>query len=284
MLNYSPKNEQTLDVLLPLLVPRLERIREQSRGAPAKDLAGASGQILLVPPAVQLQHWPTTYRDQDLRPDGRQDLSPNRTLSYWASACLSDFWRQPSRQQLKRQRRQRQQRRRQKRHRRQRHRRRPQQQRRRQQRRHRRPRQSKAYHRSSVALDVPTPVRPRRQRPPLARNVLFLFARVTSVRAPETQRHCLQLTTSRSTWSRLSSSVSPKVAISPTASLPRPRFRSVDRAQPSHVRWATQNIVAARMRFLHLRCHPASVMSYFPPLVTFRRCPPYRFPQPGYAG
>ncbi|CAN0223398.1 unnamed protein product, partial [Scytosiphon promiscuus] len=39
ILNYSTKSEQTLDVLIPLLVPVVERIREESGGAPAKDLA-----------------------------------------------------------------------------------------------------------------------------------------------------------------------------------------------------------------------------------------------------
>ncbi|CAN0506631.1 unnamed protein product, partial [Scytosiphon promiscuus] len=39
ILNYSTKSEQTLDVLLPLLVPVVERISEESGGAPAKDLA-----------------------------------------------------------------------------------------------------------------------------------------------------------------------------------------------------------------------------------------------------
>ncbi|CAM9426660.1 unnamed protein product [Laminaria digitata] len=39
ILNYSTETEQTLDVLLPLLVPVVERIREESGGAPAKDLA-----------------------------------------------------------------------------------------------------------------------------------------------------------------------------------------------------------------------------------------------------
>ncbi|CAM9735414.1 unnamed protein product, partial [Ectocarpus sp. 13 AM-2016] len=39
ILNYSTKTEQTLDVLLPLLAPVAERIREQSDGAPEKELA-----------------------------------------------------------------------------------------------------------------------------------------------------------------------------------------------------------------------------------------------------
>ncbi|CAB1107609.1 unnamed protein product [Ectocarpus sp. CCAP 1310/34] len=39
ILNYSTKTEQNLDVLLPLLAPVAERIREQSDGAPEKELA-----------------------------------------------------------------------------------------------------------------------------------------------------------------------------------------------------------------------------------------------------
>lgn len=39
ILNYSTKTEQTLDVLLPLLVPVVERIRDESDGAPAKEVA-----------------------------------------------------------------------------------------------------------------------------------------------------------------------------------------------------------------------------------------------------
>lgn len=39
ILNYSTKTEQTLDVLLPLVVPVIERIRAESNGAHDKELA-----------------------------------------------------------------------------------------------------------------------------------------------------------------------------------------------------------------------------------------------------
>lgn len=68
VLKYSTKTEQTfLDVLLPILVPVVERIQEESNGAADKEIAVRLVRSCLCKAVVQPKHWWTGVRKQGLR-------------------------------------------------------------------------------------------------------------------------------------------------------------------------------------------------------------------------